>query len=50
LLQFCSPDDAWVSFTEVSFLISYINGAMEHWGISSQTPEEEDEEESANER
>jgi hypothetical protein len=50
LLQFFSPNDAWVSYTEVSFLISYINGAMEHWGISSQTSDEEDEEESANER
>ena len=43
LLQFCRPD-ARVIYSEVSFLISYINGAMENWGISSEPPSDEAEE------
>jgi hypothetical protein len=42
LLQFLAPNNAQVSFTEVSFLISYINGAMEQWGIPPEPVEEED--------
>jgi hypothetical protein len=34
-----------VSFTEVSFLISYINGAMEQWGIPPEPTAEQEEEE-----
>jgi hypothetical protein len=44
LLQFASPD-AKVSYTEVSFLISYVNGAMENWGIDVDRVVEEEEEE-----
>jgi hypothetical protein len=40
MLQFCNAD-AQVSFTEVSFLISHINDAMEHWGIPVEPEEKE---------
>ena len=40
LLQFFSADSI-VEYVDVSFLISYINGAMENWGIPPEPPEEE---------
>jgi hypothetical protein len=38
LLHFWNADSK-VYFEEVSFLISYMNGAMEQWGISPEPPE-----------
>jgi hypothetical protein len=40
MLQVCNAD-AQVSFTEVSFLISHINDAMEHWGIPVEPEQKE---------
>lgn len=47
LLQFV-PSHAQVIYTEVSFLISYVNGAMDRWGLGNEYDSEEEEQDDAN--
>lgn len=43
LCQFLDPETTIVHFSDASFLISLVNGAMELWGISTNNSDDEEE-------